>query len=80
MKKCDCHHRVWQATPAWTKASQKRQLGLVFIITASGPGPPGVWTQEARVSNHLLKKIYFTERKKFAKEKVLQFTILQFTS
>ena len=42
--------------------TKMRQLGLQFKIKAC-PGPPGVWTQEVRVSNHLLKNC-FTERKR----------------
>ena len=36
---------------------------VLVLITAFGSGPPGVWTQEARVSNHLLEKNCFTEGK-----------------
>ena len=54
--------------------TKMRQLGLQFKIKAC-PGPPGVWTQEVRVSNHLLKKLLYRKKKKFAMEKVLQFTV-----
>ena len=43
--------------------TKMRQLGLQFKIKAC-PGPPGVWTQEVQVSNHLLKKKLLYRKKK----------------
>ena len=53
-----------------------RRLGLQFEIKAC-PGPPGVWTQEVRVSNHLLKKLLYRKKKKLPMKKFynLLFTI-----